>query len=350
MYRILLSLALAPALLALPPLRTVQDTLFLADGSRFNGLATVSWPSFEASDGSSVAAQTLRLQILNGFVRVQLVPTTTALTAATYSVKYNSDGRNQYSETWAVPPGVGLLRISDVRVQGPIEVVPPAPSGSIQITDVAGLQNALNIRPAAGSGFSTSRAAVIDSSGGLNAAQGSLSDCLHVDGTAGPCGNASAASLAFVDGEAPSGLLDGVNPSFSFANSPNPTSSLLLYRNGLLQRQGQDFTLAGASITFQAGALPHPGDILVASYRLGVALTGVGFVDVETPGGSLNGANTAFTLAQSPVPAGSLIVFRNGLRLRANVDYSASGSSLTFLNGQIPQSGDVLLCSYRIAQ
>src|SRR5258708_4028152 len=110
MLRTLLALAMAPALLALPPLSTIQDTLFLADGTRFNGLATISWQTFEASDGSSVGAQTLRLQILNGFVRVQLVPTTAALTAASYTVKYNSDGRVQFTETWAVPPSVGLLR------------------------------------------------------------------------------------------------------------------------------------------------------------------------------------------------------------------------------------------------
>lgn len=350
MLRILLALAMAPALLALPPLSTIQDTLFLADGTRFNGLVTISWQSFEASDGSSVAAQSLRLQIANGFVRVQLVPTTTALTAAAYTVKYNSDGRVQFSETWAVPPSGGLLRLSDVRAAGPSQIVSPAGPATIQITDVIGLQNALNIRPSVGIGFSSSRAAVIDSSGGLDGASGSLSDCVHVDGSAGPCGSVPAASLAFVDGEAPSGLMDGVNATFSFANSPNPTSSLLLYRNGLLLHQGPDYTLAGASITFQSGAVPRPGDILVASYRLGVTLTGVGFVDGETPAGTVNGANTAFTLAQPPVPAGSLAVYRNGLRLRANVDYTASGSSLTFLAGQVPQSGDILLCSYRIAQ
>jgi hypothetical protein len=243
-----------------------------------------------------------------------------------------------------------LLRLSDVRVAGPSQVVSPPASSSIQITDVVGLPNALNIRPAVGTGFSTSRAAVINSSGALDAAIGSLSDCVRVDGTAGPCGSVPAASLAFVDGEAPSGLMDGANAAFSFANSPNPPASLLLHRNGLLLRQGPDYTLAGASITFQAGAVPRPGDILVASYRLGVTLTGVGFVDGETPGGSLNGVNTAFTLSQAPVPVGSLTVYRNGLRLRANVDYTASGSTLTFLAGQVPQSGDILLCSYRIAQ
>ncbi len=265
-------------------------------------------------------------------------------------MKYNSDGRVQFSETWAVPPSGGLLRLTDVRVAGPSQVVSPPGAASIQITDVIGLQNALNIRPTAGIGFSTSRTAVIDSAGGLDGASGSLSDCVHVDGSSGPCGSVPAASLAFVDGEAPSGLMDGVNATFSFSNSPNPTTSLLLYRNGLLLRRGPDYTLAGASITFLGGTVPRPGDIVVASYRMGVTLAGVGFVDGEAPAGAVNGVNTAFTLAQPPVPSGSLTVWRNGLRLRANVDYAASGSSLAFLTGQAPQSGDIVVCSYRIAQ
>jgi len=63
---------------AQPPLTTIQDTLFNSDGSRFNGVVTISWQSFEASDGSEIAASSVRLPIVNGLLYVQLVPTTTA--------------------------------------------------------------------------------------------------------------------------------------------------------------------------------------------------------------------------------------------------------------------------------
>ncbi len=43
---------------------------------------------------------------------------------------------------------------------------------------------------------------------------------------------------------------------------------LMLFRNGLLQREGatNDFTLAGRDIAFNAGNEPQPGDVLSATY------------------------------------------------------------------------------------
>ena len=154
----------------------------------------------------------------------------------------------------------------------------------------------------------------------------------------------------FVDAEFPSGTMNGVNTAFTLANAPAPPSSLEIFRNGLLLKQGNDFTVYGNSLTFLAGAVPQAGDALLASYRLSVTITGVGFVDMETPGGTIDGANASFTLSQVPNPAGSLEVFRNGLRMTSGLDYSSSNNTLTFSSGYVPQIGDVLLCSYRVAQ
>src|SRR5580658_5345738 len=96
--------ALSSKLEATPPLTTISDTLFNADGSLFNGVVVISWPSFEASDTSNVAAETLNVPINNGVLYVQLVPTTNADTAAVYTVQYTSLGVTQFSEAWAVPP------------------------------------------------------------------------------------------------------------------------------------------------------------------------------------------------------------------------------------------------------
>ena len=52
-------LALSSKLAATPPLTTISDTLFNADGTLFNGVVVISWPSFEASDTSNVAAENL---------------------------------------------------------------------------------------------------------------------------------------------------------------------------------------------------------------------------------------------------------------------------------------------------
>ena len=354
---------------ATPPLTTIQDVLFNSDGSRFNGVLTISWQSFEASDTTSIAASVERLQITNGILYVQLVPTTNADTPAIYTVQYNSDGSTVYTEAWAVPQSSTSLRVRDVRLapgtvtgsaptpsSPPVSpspsTTPPGQSTSLQITDITGLQAALNIRPTEGTSFAVSRAAVIDSTGAIDGATGNLSDCLHVDGTTGPCGTVSGGtgSVTFVDAEFPTGTMNGTNTVFSLTNAPAPPGSLEIFRNGLLLKQGNDYTLSGNSITFLSGAVPQAADSLLASYRVSVTITGVGFVDLETPSGTIDGNNAAFTLSQVPNPIGSLEVFRNGLRLTSGLDYTASNNTLIFASGYVPQIGDVLMCSYRVAQ
>jgi hypothetical protein len=216
------------------------------------------------------------------------------------------------------------------------------------MSDVQGLQASLNVRPVQGAGFAASRTAVINVSGAVDGAVGNLTDCMHVDGTSGACGTGSAGSTVFVDAETPGGTLDGVNTSFTLANPPNPSTSLTLYRNGLRLSQNVDYAVATNSITFLANAVPRPTDTLLADYRL-TTLPGVGFVDAETPSGTIDGVNNSYTLAQAPNPASSLDVFRNGMRMAVGVDYTLSGNAITFV-AVVPQIGDVLLCSYRIGQ
>lgn len=73
--------------------------------------------------------------------------------------------------------------------------------------------------------------------------------------------------VTFADQETPGGAIDGVNATFTLAASPTPAAGLLLFRNGLAQKNGQDYSLVGNVITFLAGAIPVPGDTLLASYR-----------------------------------------------------------------------------------
>lgn len=70
------------------------------------------------------------------------------------------------------------------------------------------------------------------------------------------------------------------------------------------------------------------------------------FVDRETPSGAIDGVNTTFTLANTPV-AGSEHVYLNGLLQEdgAGNDYTISGATITYLSP--PQVGDVLKVSYR---
>jgi hypothetical protein len=258
---------LASTALAGPPLTTIQDVLYKADGTRFAGTLTISWTSFEAIDTSAIASQATTVTVTDGNLRVQLVPTTTAVPAANYSVKYTSDGRLQFSETWAVPSSVGPLRVRDVRIASTqpgaagAVVAPP----TVQESDVAGLIADLGARPLKGAGYAAGRLTVVTPTGSLDSVTGSPSDCVRVDGSSGPCGSAQP---AFVDGESPAGIVDGANTTFTLSAFPNPASSLAVYRNGVLQKLVQDYNFTGNSVQFVVAAAPQPGDTLLASYRL----------------------------------------------------------------------------------
>ena len=341
-------LVLGSHCLAAPSLTTIQDALYMADGTSFNGVAIITWTSFTAADSYNIAQQVLRVPIVNGYLYVQLVPTTTGTPSGTYTVQYNADGRVAFTESWAVPPSASPLRVQDVRVSSGSVVAPPTVTiATIQISDVIGLQNELNLRPTMGTGFNPSRAAVIDANGAIDGAVGNTSDCVHVDGTSGPCGGTQNTNPGFVDGEVPSGALDGVNAAFSIISAPSPAASLALFRNGLLLRQNLDYLLSGSAIAFQGAFVPQPGDTLQASYRVNVSITVVTFADAEVPAGTINGSNATFTLANSPSPAFSLELYRNGILEKANLDYTLSNNGVTFATASTPQTGDSLLCFYR---
>src|SRR5512142_3466674 len=133
-----------------PALTSIQDVLYRADGTRFTGTMFIRYNSFLAGDTSNIATANLTLPIVNGTLRVQLVPTTTASAGAQYTVTYNSQGINQFTETWAVPPSASALRGRDVRVSSGTVIGPPPVISPVQINDVTGLVNELSVRPMKG--------------------------------------------------------------------------------------------------------------------------------------------------------------------------------------------------------
>lgn len=75
-------------------------------------------------------------------------------------------------------------------------------------------------------------------------------------------------------------------------------------------------------------------------------LSNTNFVDKEIPSGSINGSNTAFTLANIPI-LGSEHVYLNGMLQESGAgnDYTISGASITMLSA--PLTGEKLRISYR---
>src|SRR2546430_12457481 len=72
---------------------------------------------FQAEDGirdlTVTGVQTCALPI---YIRARLVPTADSIPSIFYNVKYNSDGKIQFQQTWSVGVASTPLRIRDVRV------------------------------------------------------------------------------------------------------------------------------------------------------------------------------------------------------------------------------------------
>ncbi|MEO8026187.1 MAG: hypothetical protein ABI823_06920 [Bryobacteraceae bacterium] len=336
---------LAGSAWAQPTLTTVQDTLYKADGTRYSGTAVISWTSFQSGDSVPVATQQVTLQVVNGVLKVRLVPTTTASPGANYTVNYSSQGKLQFSETWAVPPSSTPLRIRDVRVSTGTVVGPPALTTPIYISDVSELTNELSARPQKGSGFAPSRAAVLNFGGQIDGASGNPGDCVRVDGSSGPCGGGGGGGILpiFVDGETPAGLVNGMNLAFALNFAPSPTASLEVYRNGIRMKSGVDFTLSNKTITFFVAAAPQTGDILTAAYRYGDPANPLGsFTSAQvicSSSGTATSSATLQRLGSCTIPAGVLVA---GDRISVVFQYSHEGST-SGVGGQILWGGTAVL-------
>ena len=273
-----LAIYLAVPLVAGPTLTTVQDVVYLATGAPYTGLAIITWTPFVAGDSSNIATQSVTVNIVGGNLMVQLVPTTNANPSGYYSVTFTSAGDDQFTQTWAVPPSTKPLLISDVLMAPyATNVTSPSPllTGSVPIpeSNVIGLTADLSTRPVEGPNYAAG-VAIIDATGALEAIAGNVSDCVHVDGSSGPCGMASGTTgPSFTDGEIPGGVVNGANTAFTTSVAPTPASSLALYRNGVMQKPGQDYSLNGNSVQFLAASTPQIGDTLLAYYRVAPAGT-----------------------------------------------------------------------------
>jgi len=139
---------------------------------------------------------------------------------------------------------------------------------------------------------------------------------------------------------------DGVTMVFYLEEKPEPASSLLLYVNGVLQRQGlnYDYTIVDKEIVFNEEA-PKQGSYIFATYPYLYFLpTTTKWMDV--PSGLSNGVNFTYTLSETPNPPSSLMLYVNGvLQVQGEIaDYTVSGKIVTM--NYIPKVGSNLLATY----
>ena len=341
-------------------LTTIQDTLYRADGTRFNGTLTINWVTFDAVNIGTVVQQSRTVQVVNGNLLVQLVPNATATPPANvYTVNYQSDGYEQFTETWTVPVSTLPLTVSVVRVNSQTSSGGGGAGAGNQTTipesDVVGLQADLAQRPLMGIGYGPNAVAITDGNGNLITAVGTPGQCVFVDGTTGPCGGST-----FADAETPAGTINGTNTTFTLANTPLG-SSMLLFLNGLYMTPSFDYTLSGSTITFTT-TVPQPGDTMAASYR--VDTSALGSISGFTTGGvpiqintvtaqvicSAAGTGTSLTawtsLGACDIPAAGL---NAGDRIEVRFTFAHSGTTTGF-NLQVNWGNTTVLARTAAAQ
>lgn len=248
----------------------VSDTIYLANGEKFDGYVQIEWQSF-VTPKAPVAPYSKLVRVIEGVLDVELAPTKNAGYTAYYRVRYFRNGRVQFVEYWDVPASASPVGVSGVRLVSPPDPAQDGGSGPgvslpLAQADIQDLPADLADRPVKGPNYLPSRTVYVNPEGALEAIAGSPADCVRVDGTAAPCGGDSDGYR--VDGEVPLGVTSGVNQIFTLSTAPGPPESLQLYRNGVLQKHGLDYTLSGAILTFDLSALPQPGDVLLAYYRI----------------------------------------------------------------------------------
>lgn len=322
----------------------IQDTVYTPSGTLFNGTVVITWLGPGTPTGSNPAPYNTSVEIYNGALSVYLLPSTTATPPANYQAVYNSsDGLVTWTETWQVPPSSTPLTLSEVRVSGGTTTGTSTGSSTtpIAIAQVTGLSSFLS---ALNSSVNSLTAMV----NALNSSVTSISNALanltaEVNNIAVGTTNA-----LFQDAETPSGTENGTNATFALSYTPVTAASLMLFKNGVLQANGSDYSLSGSTVTFTSNAIPQSGDVLQAFYRIPGAGQLSTFVDDDIPQGTIDGNNLTFTLGAQPTPALSLKLFKNGILLQQNTDYTLNGATITFASTSVtPQPGDTLCAYYR---
>jgi len=291
------SILAANAVFAQSSLTQIRDTVANADGTPFNGTVVITWNGSTGSDSGSSSPLSTSARIYSGALSVLLVPTTTASAGTFYQLAYYStSGTVTWTETWQVPPSTTPLTLSAVRTSSTQGTVGSGNGGG---SSSGGTTNS-------GGGTYATLPISINQVTSLSADLASINSAVAALGaqinSLGALGAAATTSAAFIDAQAPVGNVNGLNATFNLSQAPFPASSFVIFRNGLLQSIGVDYTLAGQAVTFLAGSIPRTSDVVAAYYRV----AGIGpvssFTDYEVPDGIIGGNSVSFTLAAAPKP------------------------------------------------
>jgi uncharacterized protein YoxC len=356
-------------------LTQILDTITNPDGTPFNGTVVITWNGYSDSGSGTVSRLSTSATVYNGALSVLLVPTTTASPGTYYQVVYSSsDGTVTWTETWQVPPSTTALTIAEVRqtsTQGTGSGTGSGGGGQyatlpISISEVTDLASDLSSIDNSISTIQSTATALGTTVAGLNSTvttQGTTLSTLNttVSGLSGSVTslNSMVASLgttitglnttvtglsSTVAGLNTTVASDGTSITTLTTNLGSLTTTVAGNTSSLNTVTGTvtGLTTNVTNLTNLVNGLNATVNTLSAAGSTAV------FVDDETPAGAINGANTVFSLANTPAPAMSLTLFRNGLELTQGIDYTLSGSAITFSETALPQTGDIVLAYYRM--
>ena len=138
--------------------------------------------------------------------------------------------------------------------------------------------------------------------------------------------------------------------SGNIATLADPTANnIAVIAGGVKIKDGTSAQILLANSGGVFGAATVTGDVTISNTGVTTINTTAGsgflkqsnFVANETLGGTVDGSNAVFTLANTP-QGGSAMIYRDGVLLTpgAGNDYTISGTNVTFLTTMIPVTGD----------
>lgn len=142
--------------------------------------------------------------------------------------------------------------------------------------------------------------------------------------------------------ESPVGAIDGINSTFEIANTPSSASTVMLWLNGQLLKQGSDYSVSGKIITFLCDP-PLIDDVLLTMYTKVVTVKQFAMNEAVTF--PIDAGVTKIRVEHTPTPASALMLFRNGQLLTQDLDYTLSGKDATAL-GWVIDPTEVYLATY----
>lgn len=142
-------------------------------------------------------------------------------------------------------------------------------------------------------------------------------------------------NTGYVVRETPSGVKDNSNTAYELSVTP-ASGTLTLYKNDAYMLRDYDYLNSGIFINMLTPLIST--DLVYAEYQLELP-----FVVNEQIIGTIDGSNVLFNISHVPYQ-NSEQLFKNGLLLRRDVDYTISSNIITF--AVPPTAGDKLFSQY----